>query len=515
MGAAAKAFFMNAGEALTTSAHPFNIASRWRLAAVVCAVAGCFVWLFFALVASRHETLRWYDWLRIGGQFWTLAFGLLLAWRRPESYTVRLLSAALLFYSLFDGILVIGEAVPGARLHGSVTVAVGEFGIAVSSIVLMAQFASQFGMPISRLRRWSLTLVYAAAAGTVIAAGLMPFLAGSKWLYAFTDLGHYAVPRFTVLLCGILAIAASQNEERQRVGWPFASFGVLYIASIGGFVGALPQVVFDALVRLAIFVIPIGITYSALSRRLYDVGFIVNRAVAFSGISGVVIGSFVLLEWALGKWFDQASREAGLAANVALALTFGLSLRVIHRRVDRFVDTVFFRKRNEDISALRRFAQEAAFITERDTLLERARAQVLEHSEASSVYITMLDEPGAIDLNDPAILAMRTWHDAIELHRCQTALVGEYAFPMFGRGSLLGVLVCGAKKNGEAFAPDEIDALKALAYGAGAAVDVFDRTDADRIGSLLAAFATLRNDVMARFDALTGEAGTVSHDPLE
>lgn len=179
------------------------------------------------------------------------------------------------------------------------------------------------------------------------------------------------------------------------------------------------------------------------------------------------------------------------------------------------MDTVFFRKRNEDISALRRFAQEAAFITDRDTLLQRTRAQVLEHSEASSVSITMLDEPGAIDLNDPAILAMRTWHDAIELHRCQTALVGEYAFPMFGRGSLLGVLVCGAKKNGEAFAPDEIDALKALAYGAGAAVDVFDRTHADRIGALLAAFATLRNDVMARFDALTGEAGTVSHDPLE
>ena len=108
---------MNAGDALPTSAHPFNIASHWRLAAVVCALAGCVVWLFFAAVASRHETMRWYDWLRIGGQFWTLAFGLLLAWRRPESHTVRLLSAALLFYSLFDGILVVGEAVPGARLH--------------------------------------------------------------------------------------------------------------------------------------------------------------------------------------------------------------------------------------------------------------------------------------------------------------------------------------------------------------------------------------------------------------
>jgi hypothetical protein len=290
---------------------------------------------------------------------------------------------------------------------------------------------------------------------------------------------------------------------------------VLYVASIGGFIGALPQVVFDALVRLAIFVIPIGITYSALSRRLYDVGFIVNRAVAFSSISGIVIGSFVLLEWALGKWFDQAGREAGLAANIALALAFGLSLRLIHRRVDRFVDTVFFKKRNEDVSALKRFAQEAAFITDRETLLQRTRTQVLEHSESSSVWITMLDEAGATDLNDPAIVAMRTWHDAMELHRYHTAFTGEYAFPMFGRGSLLGVLVCGAKKSGEAFAPDEIDALKALAYGVGVALDTLDRVVGDQTQSMLAAFASLRNDVIARLDALVGEARTVSRDPPE
>jgi hypothetical protein len=506
---------MNASDALPSGAGPFNVASHWRLAAVVCAIAGCVVWLFFAAVASRHERMYWNDWLRVGGQFWTLAFGLLLAWRRPESYTVRLLSAALLLYSLFDGILVVGEAVPGARVHGSATVAVGEFGIAVSSCVIMAQFASQFALPLSRLRRWCLVLVYAASVGTVLGAGLMPFVAGSEWLYAFTDLGHYAAPRFAVLLCGIVAIAASQNEERQRVGWPFASFGVLYVASIGGFIGALPQVVFDALVRLAIFVIPIGITYSALSRRLYDVGFIVNRAVAFSSISGIVIGSFVLLEWTLGKWFDQAGREAGLAANIALALAFGLSLRLIHRRVERFVDTVFFKKRNEDVSALKRFAQEAAFITDRETLLERTRAQVLEHSETSSVSITMADEAAATDLNDPAILAMRTWHDAIELHRYDTALAGEYAFPMFGRGSLLGVLVCGAKRSGEAFAPDEIDALKALAYGVGVALDALDRAVGDETGSMVAAFASLRNDVMARLDALVGEGRTVSRDSSE
>ena len=120
---------------------------------------------------------------------------------------------------------------------------------------------------------------------------------------------------------------------------------------------------------------------------------------------------------------------------------------------------------------------------------------MLEHSEASSASITMLD---------------RT-----ELHRYQTALAGEYAFPMFGRGSLLSVLVCCAKRSGEAFAPDEIDALRAVAYGVGVALDALERNAGGRIESMLAAVASLRNDVMARLDALVGEGGTVSDDPRE
>ena len=88
--------------------------------------------------------------------------------------------------------------------------------------------------------------------------------------------------------------------------------------------------------------------------------------------------------------------------------------------------------------------------------------------------------------------------DGTELHRYQTALAGEYAFPMFGRGSLLSVLVRCAKRSGEAFAPDALE-----------------RNAGGRIESMLAAVASLRNDVMARLNALVGEGGTVSDDPRE
>jgi hypothetical protein len=307
------------------------------------------------------------------------------------------------------------------------------------------------------------------------------------------------------LLCGILAIAASRGEERQRVGWPIASFGFLYAVSIAGFVGAVPQTIFDALVRAAVFIVPLGITYSALSRRLYDIGFIVNRAVVFSTVSGILIGSFVLLEWALGKWFDQSN--AGIAANSALALAFGLSLRFVHQRVDLFVDNVFFKRRHDDVAALKRFAHEAALITEHDALLDATSKQVLKHSEASSAKILTL---GVIDQNDPAIVAMRTWHDAVDLHRYDTAIVGEYAFPMLARGTLLGVLVCGPKKSGEAFAPDELDALNSLAHGVGLALEGLARHRGHDIGSLHEAITSLRADMIARLDALSGESDAQS-----
>ena len=42
---------------------------------------------------------------------------------------------------------------------------------------------------------------------------------------------------------------------------------------------------------------------------------------------------------------------------------------------------------------------------------------------------------------------------------------------MISRGDLVGVLICGAKRDGEAYAPDESEALQALAHGVGTALD--------------------------------------------
>ncbi|HTA37474.1 MAG TPA: hypothetical protein VK760_00275, partial [Candidatus Acidoferrales bacterium] len=136
--------------------------------------------------------------------------------------------------------------------------------------------------------------------------------------------------------------------------------------------------------------------------------------------------------------------------------------------------------------ALRRFAHEAAYINDRSALLVRALKTVRDHTTAqtsdillldgSAEYLSVSDPHGPqISENDPAIVSLRAWSKPLDLHDVSgSRLQGELAFPMASRGRLVAALVCGPKRDGEAYAPDETEALAALARGVGGALDVLD-----------------------------------------
>ena len=234
---------------------------------------------------------------------------------------------------------------------------------------------------------------------------------------------------------------------------------------------------------LVLLTAPVALTYAALSRRLIDVGFFLNRAAVFTIVSAIVIGAFVLAEWAASAWLASATHTTSAFVGMVVALALGISLQYIHKYVERFVDRVFFRKRHEDESALRRFAHEASYISDRSTLLDRAVQMVKDHTSADDAAILVRDGTAAYDFatdgqraevseNDPGIVALRAWNKPIDLHLFPgSQLRGEFAFPMISRGDLVGALICGPKRDGEAYAPDESEALLALAHGVGTALD--------------------------------------------
>jgi hypothetical protein len=79
---------------------------------------------------------------------------------------------------------------------------------------------------------------------------------------------------------------------------------------------------------------------------------------------------------------------------------------------------------------------------------------------------------------------------------------------MVSRGTLFGVLVCGAKRSGEAYAPDESEALLALAHGVGTALDVLSAQRDQPNEIVLRELAALRED-MKRISRSSKPQGSV------
>ena len=91
----------------------------------------------------------------------------------------------------------------------------------------------------------------------------------------------------------------------------------------------------------------------------------------------------------------SASHTSSVIVGMVVALALGVSMRYIHKSADRFVDRVFFRKHHEDEEALRNFAHEASYITDRTVLLERSIEIVRRHTDADSVAIFMRGDSGS------------------------------------------------------------------------------------------------------------------------
>lgn len=272
----------------------------------------------------------------------------------------------------------------------------------------------------------------------------------------------------------------AHGDARQRLLWiavlpvAFAVQAARFATAFGLFGLDLPPALSDDLV-LASIVVPITVAYAVIRHRIFDVSFALNRTAVFSGVSIVIVGTFVLVEWLLGGWLLGQSHTTNIVVGAALALGLGLSVHVVHRWVDRAVDNLFFRKRHNDEKALRRFANEATYITDAATLLQRASEVLERHADASFVTIAIADGAGSyggVSENDPAILSLRANHDVVDLHTRRSALNGEFAFPMVARGRLVGALVLGPKESGEPYAPDEAEAIALLAHGVAVGLDV-------------------------------------------
>ncbi|MBD5656272.1 MAG: GAF domain-containing protein, partial [Candidatus Eremiobacteraeota bacterium] len=184
----------------------------------------------------------------------------------------------------------------------------------------------------------------------------------------------------------------------------------------------------------------------------------------------------------LGSWLLRT----GIYVQLGLALAIGIATRPLHHRVDAFVDDLFFRQRHETERTLRAFARDVSHISDARVVLERTTATVARAARLQCSLFLMtpdgysraacsgeVDDRNDVDRNDSAVVRLLATRVPVDLHDVQSGMGGDVAFPMFARNRLLGILSCGGKTDGvTVYAPDELEAIGAVAQAAGLALDL-------------------------------------------
>jgi hypothetical protein len=402
--------------------------------------------------------------------------GGLVAWRWFENPAARALSTMLVAFglttSLVDFFLRTGW---GSAMIGEPFLVVGS----AAAVYFAALFPTRAeGDVRALLRRLCLPVA-------LVAIGSVPWQTAGQNVWSFVFIACLIYFTVATVICLGVSYAHAQQADRPRMLWVLASFAV----GFGGFGIGIAQSVRGQSdwASFGLLAIPFGLTYVIARHRVFGIAFVVNRAVVYAGVSLVVVATFLIAEWLLSQIFVHASRTTNLVFQLCIALALGFAVRPIHFRVDRVVDDVLFRARHLAEAAIRRFAHEANLVTDPDDLMDKTLEVLSTDADASGAAIYRRGPDGVyeparstfanaapVGENDWAMLEMRAWHEPLEMQDGRSRLPGDVAFPMTVRGQLAGAIVCAFKRSGEAYAPDERDAVRALAHEVGLALDALD-----------------------------------------
>jgi hypothetical protein len=354
----------------------------------------------------------------------------------------------------------------------------------------LASFVIRFPLDASTgpLREWQRVID-----GIVVAGFLFQILCYTE---VVPGLDTFALAQGFVALSAAIVIAATTaayayagRRERGRVALVFIAVimaGVLYaVATVELFNVQGWAIVFSKWgFPVSTLIIPLAVAYAIRKHRIFDVGFVLNRTLAYAATSALLLVLFGALELLAERVVNQASRAASAWIEFAIAIAVIVSARLIHGRIDRLVDTLFFRSRHQDESSLRRFATTVQFynglpaltLDTVKTLAEYGRVHgvalyLAQGDGLNCVASTFEGTPPIVESDDPAYVDLRAHGETIDISHRTTSFAGVRLYPMRLAGRFVGVVSVGERETGETMPPDIDDALRAVATSVAMAVE--------------------------------------------
>ncbi|WP_297923174.1 GAF domain-containing protein, partial [Metallibacterium sp.] len=425
--------------------------------------------------------MRWSEWAFF---FLVVPFGgiaLLAAWRGRDRAAADL--------ALWTIANVFGFAAGSVPLDGRLGLS-AQLGVDVLFLLarvgfyMMVEFIAGTALTPRSRALWRASFLLLLGAGAVAKLGGVLVFVAYGWAeflrpqYGFVWPASYFVP--VVLLFANYRHA--DGAQRLRLRWMLWS-SVGFVTS--AFLDNTPLLGFWASEIASNLMLPIamvGFLYAVLRHRVVDISVVLNRALVYAATTSLVLGLFALLESLIER--TTLGHGAGLLLELAVPLGLGAALSTVHRRIEAVVERFFFRHQYRAETALRRFAEECAFITQPENLFDLTVEQIARHAGAPRValyertaeaYIRIRQHgapalPEQVATDDLAFVGLRARNAELDLDDTRSQLGADgYAFPLMLRGTLLGALVV-SQRPGEHYAADERELLFHVAHEVGAAL---------------------------------------------
>ncbi len=279
------------------------------------------------------------------------AVGLLLFWRRSDDWMAAFVSVVLFTFGGYSSVLFTLSFDPVPALLRSLVFIVLGIGQALFVAFLYIFPDGKF------YPRWVRWPVYAWVIWSLL-AGFFPGAPFSifHWPLVTSFMVSLAAYTGSVVIQGVRLAHYYTAAQKQQTKWII--FGLL-LCLLGGYILLFwPRLMFPTLngsggpalmydmashliAALSLITFPIGIAFSVLRYRLWDVDFLINRSIVYGALTACLILLFVAGFGAIQMLFRHLNMTEGEHAGVALAVSgvvFGLLFAPARKRLQKLVD---------------------------------------------------------------------------------------------------------------------------------------------------------------------------------
>ncbi len=290
----------------------------------------------------------------------------------------------------------------------------------------------------------------------------------------------------------ILASNYRRNDApaRNRINIVLVAFVCYLLAKlINGALGAwvqagrpVAQLLWPALAMTALIYLALGLLiYAVLRKRLFDLGFALNRTLVYGAVSFVLLAGFGLAEWGVDHLIPEAWHKVSAIYSAGIALLLFLSVHRLRDVVEQQVERLFFHHWQQNEAALRRFVAAAGHFDQSPALCRAFAEEATRFAEGAPAALYLRTADGTYRLqagrlagagedyveDDRAFALMRAERRPVELATAHGQLPGVLALPMLDQGVLAGFVALGGKPEGGDYRPDEVELLGWAAHQVG------------------------------------------------